>query len=324
MQAISPSLYPLLRSIIDESYTDGIDRITSARENDDGTILAVGVDGTKQIACKISDDNIKIRLLNPDAVSTKNAAFSSANIYEQLGMRLVELALEAEFAAPKKSNGSIKKKSCKTGLRCGGTCISKSKICARALSIDQQKQFKEFKKRLKGGDADAAKGIQDLKDEQQGNPKSKAASKSETKPASDGGNPDPDKAYEDAKKKSDNGIDGIGAGLDRLKSLKSIRDKGSISDKDLYATLESTFPDAHLASSAAAGGYMDQIYNKLPEKQKATLAATWYDQQLGEYPGDVFGKTSGTKEGVKKGHSPFLKDMDARIKKLRAEDGYDD
>lgn len=188
MQTISPKLYPLLTSIIDESYTDGIDRISSARENDDGTILVVGVDGTKQIAAKISDGNIKIRLLNPDAVSTKSAAFSSANIYEQLGMRLLELVLEAEFASPKKNNGALKKKTCKTGLSCGGSCISKTKICARALSIEQQKQFKELKKRLKGGDLDAVEGIQDLKDKQQGSksqPSAKPDAKVETKPTAE-------------------------------------------------------------------------------------------------------------------------------------------
>ena len=169
MNTIAPNLYPLLISIIDESYTDGLDRISSARLNDDDTVLVVGIDGAKQIGVKISDLNIKIRLLNPDPIDTNSAAFSDSNIYQQLGMRLVELALEVEFAAPKaKNNGSLKKKTCKTGLSCGGTCISKSKVCARALSIDQQKQFKELKKRLKGGNSDAQKGIQDLKDEQQG------------------------------------------------------------------------------------------------------------------------------------------------------------
>lgn len=148
---IDPDIYPILISIINESYTDELDRISSARENDDGSILVVGIDGGKQVACKISDDRIRIRLLNPDA---------------------------AEFAAPKKSNGALKKKTCKTGLSCGGTCISKTKICARALSIEQQKQFKELKKRLKGGDADAAKGIEDLKNEQQG----KSGSKSQSSP----------------------------------------------------------------------------------------------------------------------------------------------
>jgi hypothetical protein len=169
MSTIAPNLYPLLISVIDESYTDGLDRISSARLNDDDTVLVVGMDGAKQIGVKISDSNIKIRLLNSDPIDTNSAAFSDSNIYQQLGMRLVELALEVEFAAPKaKNNGSLKKKTCKAGLSCGGTCISKSKVCARALSIEQQKQFKELKKRLKAGDSDAQTGIDNLRNEQQG------------------------------------------------------------------------------------------------------------------------------------------------------------
>jgi hypothetical protein len=181
---IEPIYYPLLISIIDESYTDGLDRISSARLNEDGTALVVGMDGAKQIGVKISDSNIKIRILNPDPIDINSAAFTDSNIYEQLGMRLVDLALEAEFAAPKsKNNGSLKKKTCKTGLSCGGTCISKSKICARSLSMEQQKQFKELKKRLKAGDTEAQKGIDDLKDEQQGKtrPKSQESTKTGAK-----------------------------------------------------------------------------------------------------------------------------------------------
>jgi hypothetical protein len=170
MTDIKSTDFPTLIRIIDESYTDGLDGISSARLNDDGTILAIGMDGAKQIGAKISDTEIKIRILNPEPIDTNSANFSDSNIYEQLGMRLVQLALEeVEFAAPKaKNNGSLKKKTCKTGLSCGGTCISKSKICKRALSIDQQKEFKELKKRLKAGDLGATKGIDALKKEQQG------------------------------------------------------------------------------------------------------------------------------------------------------------
>jgi phage gp29-like protein len=137
--SIPLSEYPTILAIANSHYTDGIDRLDNARLNDDGSLICVGIDGGKQVAAKITDTKISIRLLNSNA----------------------------EFAAPK-NNGSLKKKTCKTGLSCGGTCISKSKVCARALSIEQQKQFKELKKRLKAGDLDAAEGIQDLKDKQQG------------------------------------------------------------------------------------------------------------------------------------------------------------
>jgi hypothetical protein len=137
--SIPSSEYPAILSIVNSHYTDGIDRLDNARLNDDGSLICVGIDGNKQVAAKITDTKISIRLLNASA----------------------------EFATPK-NNGSLKKKTCKTGLSCGGTCISKSKVCARALSIEQQKQFKELKKRLKAGDLDAVEGIQDLKDKQQG------------------------------------------------------------------------------------------------------------------------------------------------------------
>jgi ParB-like nuclease domain len=93
---------------------------------------------------------------------------TTAAVYEQIGRRFVELAGEAEFAAPKKNTGAIKAKKCMTGLSCGGSCVSKMKICKRILSIEQQKRLKELKKRLKSGDLDAAKGIEELRQEQQG------------------------------------------------------------------------------------------------------------------------------------------------------------
>jgi phage gp29-like protein len=71
--------YPILISIVNESYTDGLDRILSARENDDGSIVCVGQDGVKQVACKITDTKVEIRLLNPDQVkgdSPNTAKFS--------------------------------------------------------------------------------------------------------------------------------------------------------------------------------------------------------------------------------------------------------
>jgi hypothetical protein len=149
--SIPSSEYPAILLIVNSHYTDGIDRLDNARLNDDGSLICVGIDGNKQVAAKITDTKISIRLLNTDA----------------------------EFATPK-SNGSLKKKACKTGLSCGGTCISKSKVCARALSIEQQKQFKELKKRLKAGDSEAQKGIENLKSEQQGS-RSQKISKSEVK-----------------------------------------------------------------------------------------------------------------------------------------------
>jgi phage gp29-like protein len=79
MTAIPLSEYPTLMSIVNESYTDGLDRILNAQINDDDSIVCVGQDGIKQVACKITDTNVSIRLLNPDQIkgnSPTTAKFS--------------------------------------------------------------------------------------------------------------------------------------------------------------------------------------------------------------------------------------------------------
>lgn len=95
-------------------------------------------------------------------LNNPQAPTSNPQTPEQAAQSLDDVA--AQFAGA----GAIKAKQCLTGLSCGGSCISRTKICKRALSIDQQRTLKELKKRLKGGDLDAAEGIQDLKNKQQG------------------------------------------------------------------------------------------------------------------------------------------------------------
>jgi phage gp29-like protein len=80
--AIPQSEYPALISIFNESYTDGLDRILSAQINDDESIVCVGQDGIKQVACKITDTNTSIRLLNPDQI--KGDSPTTAKFSQQL------------------------------------------------------------------------------------------------------------------------------------------------------------------------------------------------------------------------------------------------
>jgi hypothetical protein len=66
--------YPELIDIINETYTDELDQILAAEVADDDSIVCVGQDGIKQIAVKITDTDIQIRLINPDRVDDSNAA----------------------------------------------------------------------------------------------------------------------------------------------------------------------------------------------------------------------------------------------------------
>jgi phage gp29-like protein len=73
--AIPETEYKALADIINREYTDGLDRVLSAQENDDGSIVCVGQDGIKQLECEITDTRIKFRLLNPSQVDSNTAQF---------------------------------------------------------------------------------------------------------------------------------------------------------------------------------------------------------------------------------------------------------
>jgi hypothetical protein len=66
---IPPYKYPKLINIINGTYSDGIDEIVSARTEDDKTILCICRDGRKQLAVKITSDEIAIRLMNADGAA---------------------------------------------------------------------------------------------------------------------------------------------------------------------------------------------------------------------------------------------------------------
>jgi hypothetical protein len=59
--------YPELIDIINETYTDGLDRILAAEIDDRDNIICLAQDGDKQLAIEITDSDIKIKLYNPTA-----------------------------------------------------------------------------------------------------------------------------------------------------------------------------------------------------------------------------------------------------------------
>lgn len=80
---IPPYKYPKLINIINGTYSDGIDEIVSARTEDDKTILCICRDGEKQLAAKITTDEIAIKLLNPNP-DDKSANFAAAGDLDRL------------------------------------------------------------------------------------------------------------------------------------------------------------------------------------------------------------------------------------------------
>ncbi len=73
---IPPTEYPILIELIDEVYTDRVDRIVNAEIDNDDNIICIAQDGPKQIAVKIDATSVQIKLLIP--TEAKSAAFSEA------------------------------------------------------------------------------------------------------------------------------------------------------------------------------------------------------------------------------------------------------
>jgi hypothetical protein len=77
MKTIPPEQYPTLAQLINATYTDRVEQILTAGFDDNDNILGVALDGSKQIAFEIGDNNkIKIRLVNPTEPPSIQAQFS--------------------------------------------------------------------------------------------------------------------------------------------------------------------------------------------------------------------------------------------------------
>ncbi len=76
---IEPAQYPALITLINGTYSDKIESIVTAQLQDDESIIAIGLDGQKQIAAQITEENIKIRLINPEVVKADFAEGDDAD-----------------------------------------------------------------------------------------------------------------------------------------------------------------------------------------------------------------------------------------------------
>jgi phage gp29-like protein len=78
-KTIAPAQHPALITLINGTYSDKIESIVTAQLQDDESIIAIGLDGQKQIAAQITEDNIKIRLINPEVVKADFAEGDEAD-----------------------------------------------------------------------------------------------------------------------------------------------------------------------------------------------------------------------------------------------------
>jgi hypothetical protein len=115
--ALDPDNYGLLKELIDETYIDGIDRIEGAWAVGDYGIEAIAWDENRQFVVTIDGDDLSILQTNDEAHTP--------------------MPYTASFAAAKKRN-------CKVGITCGGTCIAKGKTCHKKASAGQKEKAKKL------------------------------------------------------------------------------------------------------------------------------------------------------------------------------------
>lgn len=91
-----------------------MDSIESAQVDEDGTIEAIAIDEGAKFVCRYQNGAIEIKALNPDQ-EPKTAGFAAG-----------------------------KTRTCKTGISCGGSCISKTKTCGKKGTSGQAEKAKEI------------------------------------------------------------------------------------------------------------------------------------------------------------------------------------
>lgn len=65
---IPTAQHPTLKSLINETYTDGVESILDARLEDDGAIIVVARDEDRIVAFKYTDEQVSVRVLNPEVI----------------------------------------------------------------------------------------------------------------------------------------------------------------------------------------------------------------------------------------------------------------
>jgi hypothetical protein len=137
-----PQVLDLIKSILEEFYTDGIDQVLSAKLDSGGNIVGefsdrVGVRQVKRYVYQITDSEVTYKLLNPSEVSS--FAFES---YKPL------------FG---KGSGAGKKKHCRISTPCGDSCIAAGKVCRKKPGSAVKAKIAEAKKGLGGKSKSAPK-----------------------------------------------------------------------------------------------------------------------------------------------------------------------
>lgn len=91
---IAPAEYPNLITTINITYQDQVEKILAAQVQDDGdTVIALGQDGIKRIAFKITSSTIEFRLVNPQDIKDGGPAE-----FAELGAEWSELIDALEYA----------------------------------------------------------------------------------------------------------------------------------------------------------------------------------------------------------------------------------
>jgi hypothetical protein len=110
--ALDPESYGLLKEIIDETYTDGVDSIREAWVYPDRSIQAFVTDEGRELSVEIGED-----------------------------INIFQTGEDASFQA---SFGGGKPRNCVKGISCGGSCIAKNKTCRKKSSESQKAKAKEI------------------------------------------------------------------------------------------------------------------------------------------------------------------------------------
>jgi len=135
-----------IRQLLETNYQDGITSIPKAFIDQKGNISGIFEDRinanlTKRYDFEISSGDISYKLLNSDEVA--NADFSESDLIE--------------FAT------GPKQKNCTRGTKCGGSCISASKVCRKSMDPEQRKLHEALLRRIGTVDTSLAKKRREAK-----------------------------------------------------------------------------------------------------------------------------------------------------------------
>lgn len=172
-----------LKSVIEESYTDGIDAIISAELDEDGDITGVFRDGKKRLKFTITDGGISYSFLNPEVIKDDSFDWDPYSLWEDVRINSDELATYFEMGIRRLDA----EKKCVKGMACGNSCVRKTKAngepaeCRKPLSQEAKKKAKAVKEKLKKEPA-AKKEAKPKKEAKTAKSRTKPKAKSESTP----------------------------------------------------------------------------------------------------------------------------------------------